>query len=135
MTKITRFDRANLAVLDAKIKEALAGVARDFGITIEQEGRGRFDANTFTVKYAAKIVGENGVSKRDQEEYVLYSELIGVKSEWFGKVVDIRGTKYRVAGLNMKKKTNTVKLTRVSDSKTFFASPELVKNGFSKISN
>ena len=94
---IKSFDKSNLGTIRKDLEQALAGVAKEHGLTISV-GNIRFNPTEFGTKLQVRVANGNaGVA-----EVPRYSPLsalgLGFKDEDMGKTVSIGGKKYEVVG-------------------------------------
>lgn len=94
---IKAFDKSNLGTIRKDLEQALAGVAKEHGLTISV-GNIRFNPTEFATKLQVKVAnGSSGVT--EVSRYSPLSALgLSFKDSDAGKVVDIHGKKYEVVG-------------------------------------
>jgi hypothetical protein len=94
---IKSFDKSNLGTIRKDLEQALAGVAKEHGLTISV-GNIRFNTTEFGTKLQVRVAnGSAGVT--EVSRYSPLSALgLGFKDEDMGKVVSIGGKKYEVVG-------------------------------------
>lgn len=127
MTTIKHFDRAACKRFQAAALAALEQVAKDHGVTI-QDGAGRFDAGSFTMKFVASTIGEDGKANDPaRTAFGLLATRYGLEASDLDREFSSRGERYRITGLNTKARKMPIQAVRVRDGARFKFAPDIVK--------
>lgn len=125
--KLTAIDRNGLKMVSDRAVKALEELGKELGVKFTYEG------GTYGYRSQLKIgieVQDTGTGKSSaQLQYERYCAMWGLKPEWFGKDFYDNGTGYRVSGVNPGSPKFAMQITRISDDKTFKATPMMVKRG------
>ena len=106
MTTVKTFDRDTLKTLRADIDQALAVVAKAYGINLSM-GAIRFGANEFTTKLtgatkSATVDAPVGVNPTWVKAFKSHCVFFGLKAADLGKTVNIDGKEYVIVGARPK---------------------------------
>lgn len=124
--QIKEFNRENLRVLRARMSEALAPVAEEFGLSMEL-GRMGYQSSNFSVKVEVSTKGENGeVYNKDAEAFGICSKWVGIKAEALGETFNSGDSTYTLTGWKPRSPKYPVLATEVSTGKTFKFTAESV---------
>lgn len=126
--KIESFNPANLRLLRQLLEKHLAAVEAEVGVKVVVGGA-RYSDSTVTFKVDLNIVAENGVvHDRYRDEYTQLARIYGLDPEWIDReFTDRTGTKFRISGLNTRKRKFPVIVARVTDGKKFLYNIDTIR--------
>lgn len=116
-------------VVDAELLAAARIIAAKHGLAVGKKGGGTFSSSSFATKIEFLVEGELSTSKKDEDAFRLYAEILGLKVEMLGKTFAMRGEHYKIVGALPSRSKNSVKILRVGDSSARICSPEFVLAG------
>ena len=128
--KYTMFDKYTAIELHNKFNAAMKKFAEENGLKFEPTSA-RFGAFEFSkkVKFTIKSQASTATEELNAKfKFQRYANHYGLASSLFGKVVNIAGVEYRVAGVNTRARKKPINLTRVSDNRNFRCSPAFLKS-------
>jgi len=128
--RIEKFNPDNLRKLIAKIHAALSGVEKECGLSISIEG-GSYQDHKVKFKLEAFLLDEDGTSKQDREDFLLYGLYAGFDEHDFGKIFTIKGRQFKIAGWNKSRREYPVIAISDKDVSWFF-SPKVVLQALGK---
>ena len=110
MTKITRFDRANCALVQQAVTAALAALGAKYGLQLTLSG-GRFSAAEYTMQLKINPVSEDGMKAVDEAfaaeaaDFKALAKRYDLRPDDLGKEVLVGRDRYIIVGL----KTSSIK--------------------------
>ena len=114
---------ANLKLIQQDMVDALSVVAEKHDITIIPNG-GKFGDLSGVLKFKIQVTNESGESE-EELDYKTYHQLYGMKPEWLGEEMRLKGKPYTIKGLLMSRRKNVVSLAD-SKGKQFVVNPKAV---------
>jgi hypothetical protein len=124
MTKISTFNRSNLAQLRDGLAQALKTVGDEFGIVINV-GSMSFSELETTARMTMTAVGDNvkeGESNTDAKsrlDFERHAASYNLKAEDFGKIIKVRGESYAIVGIKPRSPKYPVLCQSKVSGKTF----------------
>lgn len=128
--KYISFDKRSATELHNKFNALVKQFAEENGLKF-QPSTARFGTFEFTKK--VKLTIETQASKATEEldqkfKFQRFAYKNGISAGLFGKVVNIGGVEYRVAGVNTRAHKQPVKLVRVRDNRGFKCNVNFLKS-------
>lgn len=120
-TNVNFADRNQLNAFDREMTAAIEAVCARHGVKV-QRGRGTFnrEGTTLDLKYSFSTINADGsVNTKAKSDFLTYASMYGFQAEDFGKVVDLGGEKFKIAGVKPGAPKKNMVLERVADGKTF----------------
>lgn len=100
--KITNFTRSSIGLLRSQLEEAIAPVAKIYGLEIVL-GAGSFTRQNFTLKLKLATKGDGGKAlSEERESFRLHCGPQGLKPEDIDRTFCVGGRIYKIIGLNPK---------------------------------
>ena len=113
----------NLKLIQQDMVDALSVVAEKHDITIIPNG-GKFGDLSGVLKFKIQVTNETGESE-EELDYKTYHQLYGMKPEWLGEEMRLKGKPYTIKGLLMNRRKNVVSIAD-SKGKQFVVNPKAV---------
>lgn len=117
---LTALGRAEAKAIEAATREALAAVCERFGLDL-RVGGGMFDSTCGIfrprVEFALRTRGDG--TSNAEAAFTRLAPMFNLKASDFGRVVTVRGTEFRIVGLNPSSAKFPVEAERVRDGKRF----------------
>lgn len=127
-TKLTKFDRPSLKLVEAAVNKALTEVAEQFGVSFDRKP-GRFSESNYDGRYNFQIVSEDGVPAANKANFEKYAPMFGLDPGLFGFTYIENTHTFTVVGLNLKAPKNCVKLER-DDGASFCCPAQYINRQF-----
>lgn len=127
-------DRVNLRILREAIEENLDEWAREVGLKITT-GTISYEPDGSGAKVQVKVEAPNAdgvMVPQYEKDFIKYWRMLsweGVEEKHLHSTFENRGTTYEIVGLRPKASKNSLVIKRVSDGKTFHASPRFARIG------
>lgn len=102
MAKITNINARNGQTIVDGALEKLAAYAAELGLGVEQKGRWTYyrDGKTLELKLSFVVGGEEGLEDKQKQEFALMAFYFGLEAQDYGAVIESRGKKYKLIGIN-----------------------------------
>lgn len=94
-------DKKQAKLMGEDVKNALQTIADKYNMTLEYRG-GSFSDTDYKPRVTFTGKSADGKS-REKKEWDLYAEMLDLKKEWLGEVVNLRGKDCIITGLDTKK--------------------------------
>jgi hypothetical protein len=115
VSKITSIDRKTCRDIAERVQEALEPLGKELGLSFDYKG-GRFSSTSLTMKIEAATLSNDGtVNSKESETFKLMAKHYGFKAEDLGETFEVRGTVYRITGLNTRAHKMPIQADRVHD--------------------
>lgn len=114
MAKISKFDRAALALVRDRVGAALAPVLADLGLSVAFRG-GSFNGDVYCPKIEFAVAG--GAERVARAGMDAASLLYGLSGDDYGKTFFYRGSSYRIDGINARASKFPINVTNLSSGK------------------
>jgi hypothetical protein len=109
-------DKEKVKQFRNEINNVLEKYGEEKGIQIHL-GSIRFDDNSFTGKL--KVVLAENKTKAEQMEWNKNCDLFNLKKEDYGKIISLRGNKYKIIGLKPKSRKYPLLVERINNSRKY----------------
>lgn len=126
-----QLDRETLRAMRVEIITALnETVGKKHGVTFDL-GNCRFDSYSarwtqLTAKQAS-AAEVKAIESDAAELFKAHARSLGLKPEWFGRVVTMRGIAFKISGVNPSRPKRCLQITRMHDGKGYICAVEDVK--------
>ena len=94
-------DKKQAKLMGEDVKNALQTIADKYNMTLEYRG-GSFSDTDYKPRVTFTGKSADGKS-REKKEWDLYAEMLDLKKEWLGEVVNLRGKDCIITGFDTKK--------------------------------
>jgi hypothetical protein len=126
---IKEFNRTNCRTLMAEVEAALKPIAEKHGLTLDRKGR-TFYRDQMPVMFQFLVTQKdedgNALSAAGQE-FKKNAFRVGLEPDDLGKEFMSRGEKYRITGLNLRRRKYPISAERLRDGKSFKFGADTVK--------
>lgn len=118
--KVSELNRDTLRIIKDRAIASLAPIAKELGVQFKFAG-GRFEATNAILKLEVMTVGTNGKAfDRERDEYLRHCNLYELDKSWLDKTFLDRGyDKFKIVGLNMRRRKNPVICENLETRKRF----------------
>jgi hypothetical protein len=111
---VSQFDKPILRNLQAELKNELAAFCKRHGLKVEFNG-GRFDSLMWRPKMEIKIVSQGGVDLSGKQSFENNAQFVGLQASDFGREIVLRGTRYKLVDINLRKRKFPVIVENVNN--------------------
>jgi len=128
-----KFTRSSLKGIEAKVLDAVEKALEGTGILVKNGG-GRFSESEFTLKVVMTSAIEtdaNGLSKIEKD-FLAFGGEYGLDSDMLGKVINLNGKFFTIAGLHPTRPKNNVAIKNAK-GKTYIAPSASIKRAYDKM--
>lgn len=95
---ITKFDRHTATYFGPKVAEALAGLAREYGLTVRSAGGTFDDGLRYTARVEFEVQNEEIRDAHEKVEFANMCELFGLKPDDFMRQFEHKRVRYELRG-------------------------------------
>lgn len=129
---IKEFNRANVRILNKEILAALKPISQKHGLVLEKNAKTYYrDRLPGMFQFIIRVEGEDGeVLDTKAQEFQNGARLVGLDPNDLGREFVIRGSRYKITGLNLRARKYPVLGERLSDGKTYKFGASTVQRGF-----
>lgn len=116
--QLTRIEKAQLSILQDRLKEAVETFTKEFGLDVHYNGC-RYDTLTYEPKLVFKVKVTADGKSAERAEFDRNATYFNVPKTAYNKTFTLRGMTYKLVGFNLRRSKYCVKGRRVTDDKVF----------------
>jgi hypothetical protein len=115
---IMKLDRVRIAHIEARATKVLNELGDELGVRFSF-GSGRFNSNNAKLQLQVAVVQDGKVMDEKSTAWKKYADMYGFNQDDLGKVILIRGSEFRITGLNPNRPKYPVSADKVATGKGY----------------